>query len=202
MWYTGINSTKSNDKLKGRYSMKAYITGILAVACVASLGGNFYLYGNNRAMQQQLAQQQEQIAQLTVQAEEADTTIADLQSQLEQAEAEQSTQGATDKVTPQAPSGDEAIKQDIEQQLPQTTPQAPDPDKDYSSMSGNDLLEEILGNNNIPSGGTSSGGNSNQFDNLDKVGGQGYVDENGTTWYEGDPNAELEFDEFDPSLWE
>ena len=62
--------------------MKAYITGILAVACVASLGGNFYLYGNNRAMQQQLAQQQEQIAQLTVQAEEADTTIADLQSQL------------------------------------------------------------------------------------------------------------------------
>lgn len=137
--------------------MKAYITGILAVACVASLGGNFYLYGNNRAMQQQLAQQQEQIAQLTVQAEEADTTIADLQSQLEQAEAEQSTQGATDKVTPQAPSGDEAIKQDIEQQLPQTTPQAPDPDKDYSNMSGNDLLEEILGNNNMPSGGTSSG---------------------------------------------
>lgn len=137
--------------------MKAYITGILAVACVASLGGNFYLYGNNRAMQQQLAQQQEQIAQLTAQAEEADTTIADLQSQLEQAEAEQSTQGATDKVTPQAPSGDEAIKQDIEQQLPQTTPQAPDPDKDYSNMSGNDLLEEILGNNNIPSGGTSSG---------------------------------------------
>lgn len=137
--------------------MKAYITGILAVACVASLGGNFYLYGNNRAMQQQLAQQQEQIAQLTVQAEEADTTIADLQSQLEQAEAEQSTQGATDKVTPQAPSGDEAIKQDIEQQLPPTTPQAPDPDKDYSSMSGNDLLEEILGNNNMPSGGTSSG---------------------------------------------
>ena len=157
MWYTGINSTKSNDKLKGRYSMKAYITGILAVACVASLGGNFYLYGNNRAMQQQLAQQQEQIAQLTVQAEEADTTIADLQSQLEQAEAEQSTQGATDKVTPQAPSGDEAIKQDIEQQLPQTTPQAPDPDKDYSNMSGNDLLEEILGNNNMPSGGTASG---------------------------------------------
>ena len=135
--------------------MKAYITGILAVACVASLGGNFYLYGNNRAMQQQLAQQQEQIAQLTVQAEEADTTIADLQSQLEQAEAEQSTQGATDKVTPQAPSGDEAIKQDIEQQLPQTTPQAPDPDKDYSNMSGNDLLEEILGNNNIPSGNSS-----------------------------------------------
>lgn len=171
--------------------MKAYITGILAVACVASLGGNFYLYGNNRAMQQQLAQQQEQIAQLTVQAEEADTTIADLQSQLEQAEAEQSTQGATDKVTPQAPSGDEAIKQDIEQQLPQTTPQAPDPDKDYSGMSGNDLLEEILGNNNMPSGGTSSGGNSNQFDNLDKVGGQGYVDENGTTWYEGDPNLEM-----------
>lgn len=75
----------------------------------------------------------------------------------EQAEAEQSTQGATDKVTPQAPSGDEAIKQDIEQQLPQTTPQVPDPDKDYSNMSGNDLLEEILGNNNIPSGGTSSG---------------------------------------------
>ena len=163
MWYTGINSTKSNDKLKGRYSMKAYITGILAVACVASLGGNFYLYGNNRAMQQQLAQQQEQIAQLTVQAEEADTTIADLQSQLEQAEAEQSTQGATDKVTPQAPSGDEAIKQDIEQQLPQTTPQAPDPDKDYSNMSGNDLLEEILGNNNIPSGGTSSGGSLSDY---------------------------------------
>ncbi len=144
--------------------MKAYITGILAVACVASLGGNFYLYGNNRAMQQQLAQQQEQIAQLTVQAEEADTTIADLQSQLEQAEAEQSTQGATDKVTPQAPSGDEAIKQDIEQQLPQTTPQAPDPDKDYSNMSGNDLLEEILGNNNMPSGGTSSGSTSSWGD--------------------------------------
>lgn len=202
MWYTGINSTKSNDKLKGRYSMKAYITGILAVACVASLGGNFYLYGNNRAMQQQLAQQQEQIAQLTVQAEEADTTIADLQSQLEQAEAEQSTQGATDKVTPQAPSGDEAIKQDIEQQLPQTTPQAPDPDKDYSNMSGNDLLEEILGNNNMPSGGTSSGSNSNQFDNLDKVGGQGYVDENGTTWYEGDPNCKAPELGYDPSLWE
>ena len=163
MWYTGINSIKSNDKLKGRYSMKAYITGILAVACVASLGGNFYLYGNNRAMQQQLAQQQEQIAQLTVQAEEADTTIADLQSQLEQAEAEQSTQGATDKVTPQTPSGDEAIKQDIEQQLPQTTPQAPDPDKDYSNMSGNDLLEEILGNNNMPSGGTSSGGSLSDY---------------------------------------
>ena len=181
--------------------MKAYITGILAVACVASLGGNFYLYGNNRAMQQQLAQQQEQIAQLTVQAEEADTTIADLQSQLEQAEAEQSTQGATDKVTPQAPSGDEAIKQDIEQQLPQTTPQAPDPDKDYSSMSGNDLLEEILGNNNMPSGGTSSGGNDNQFDNLDKVGGQGYVDENGTTWYEGDPNLEGSKNT-DMSVWE
>ena len=139
-------------------------------------------------MQQQLAQQQEQIAQLTVQAEEADTTIADLQSQLEQAEAEQSTQGATDKVTPQAPSGDEAIKQDIEQQLPQTTPQAPDPD--------------ILGNNNIPSGGTSSSSNSNQFDNLDKVGGQGYVDENGTTWYEGDPNAEAPELGYDPSLWE
>lgn len=133
------------------------INPALIVLIAVSLGGNFYLYGNNRAMQQQLAQQQEQIAQLTVQAEEADTTIADLQSQLEQAEAEQSTQGATDKVTPQAPSGDEAIKQDIEQQLPQTTPQAPDPDKDYSNMSGNDLLEEILGNNNMPSGGTSSG---------------------------------------------
>lgn len=170
--------------------MKPYITGILAVACVASLGGNLYLYGNNDNLKNLLTQQQEQIAQLTAQAEEADTTIADLQSQLEQAEAEQSTQGATDKVTPQAPSGDEAIKQDIEQQLPQTTPQAPDPDKDYSNMSGNDLLEEILGNNNMPSGGTSSGSNSNQFDNLDKVGGQGYVDENGTTWYEGDPNAE------------
>ena len=133
------------------------INPALIVLIAVSLGGNFYLYGNNRAMQQQLAQQQEQIAQLTVQAEEADTTIADLQSQLEQAEAEQSTQGATDKVTPQTPSGDEAIKQDIEQQLPQTTPQAPDPDKDYSNMSGNDLLEEILGNNNMPSGGTSSG---------------------------------------------
>lgn len=133
------------------------INPALIVLIAVSLGGNFYLYGNNRAMQQQLAQQQEQIAQLTAQAEEADTTIADLQSQLEQAEAEQSTQGATDKVTPQAPSGDEAIKQDIEQQLPQTTPQAPDPDKDYSNMSGNDLLEEILGNNNMPSGGTSSG---------------------------------------------
>ena len=133
----------------------------MIVLIAVSLGGNFYLYGNNRAMQQQLAQQQEQIAQLTAQAEEADTTIADLQSQLEQAEAEQSTQGATDKVTPQTPSGDEAIKQDIEQQLPPTTPQAPDPDKDYSGMSGNDLLEEILGNNNMPSGGTSSGSNSN-----------------------------------------
>ena len=137
------------------------INPALIVLIAVSLGGNFYLYGDNRAMQQQLAQQQEQIAQLTAQAEEADTTIADLQSQLEQAEAEQSTQGATDKVTPQAPSGDEAIKQDIEQQLPPTTPQAPDPDKDYSGMSGNDLLEEILGNNNIPSGGTSSGSNSN-----------------------------------------
>ena len=191
MWYTGINSIKSNDKLKGRYSMKAYITGILAVACVASLGGNFYLYGNNRAMQQQLAQQQEQIAQLTVQAEEADTTIADLQSQLEQAEAEQSTQGATDKVTPQAPSGDEAIKQDIEQQLPPTTPQAPDPDKDYSNMSGNDLLEEILGNNNMPSGGTSSGGYSS--------------DKPGMGWNnitDSDPNAEPDMGTFDPSLWE
>lgn len=178
------------------------INPALIVLIAVSLGGNFYLYGNNRAMQQQLAQQQEQIAQLTVQAEEADTTIADLQSQLEQAEAEQSTQGATDKVTPQAPSGDEAIKQDIEQQLPQTTPQAPDPDKDYSNMSGNDLLEEILGNNNMPSGGTSSGSNSNQFDNLDKVGGQGYVDENGTTWYEGDPNYKAPELGYDPSLWE
>lgn len=164
MWYTGINSIKSNDKLKGRYSMKAYITGILAVACVASLGGNFYLYGNNRAMQQQLAQQQEQIARLTAQAEEADTTIADLQSQLEQAEAEQSTQGATDKVTPQAPSGDEAIKQDVQQQQTPTTPQTPDSEKDYSGMSGNDLLEEILGNNNMPSGGTSSGSTSSWGD--------------------------------------
>ena len=164
--------------------MKAYITGILAVACVASLGGNFYLYGNNRAMQQQLAQQQEQIAQLTVQAEEADTTIADLQSQLEQAEAEQSTQGATDKVTPQAPSGDEAIKQDIEQQLPPTTPQAPDPDKDYSNMSGNDLLEEILGNNNIPSGGTSSG-QSNEYDTLKP----GDTDSAGNKYlFDADPN--------------
>ena len=184
MWYTGINSTKSNDKLKGRYFMKAYITGILAVACVASLGGNFYLYGNNRAMQQQLAQQQEQIAQLTVQAEEADTTIADLQSQLEQAEAEQSTQGATDKVTPQAPSGDEAIKQDIEQQLPQTTPQAPDPDKDYSNMSGNDLLEEILGNNNMPSGGTSSGSNSNYKPGDTTASGNLYLGD-------ADPNLEM-----------
>ena len=167
--------------------MKAYITGILAVACVASLGGNFYLYGNNRAMQQQLAQQQEQIAQLTVQAEEADTTIADLQSQLEQAEAEQSTQGATDKVTPQAPSGDEAIKQDIEQQLPQTTPQAPDPDKDYSNMSGNDLLEEILGNNNIPSGGTSSG-QSNEYGTLNP----GETDSAGNRYLGvADPNLEM-----------
>ena len=176
--------------------MKAYITGILAVACVASLGGNFYLYGNNRAMQQQLAQQQEQIAQLTVQAEEADTTIADLQSQLEQAEAEQSTQGATDKVTPQAPSGDEAIKQDIEQQLPQTTPQATDPDKDYSNMSGNDLLEEILGNNNMPSGGTSSGGSLSDYKPGDTTA-SGNI-------YGGhtDPNAEApEFDNSDEA-WE
>lgn len=175
--------------------MKAYITGILAVACVASLGGNFYLYGNNRAMQQQLAQQQEQIAQLTVQAEEADTTIADLQSQLEQAEAEQSTQGATDKVTPQAPSGDEAIKQDIEQQLPQTTPQAPDPDKDYSNMSGNDLLEEILGNNNMPSGNTSSGSNSNYKPGDTTESGNLYL---GDT----DPNYKAPELGYDPSLWE
>ena len=124
----------------------------LIVLIAASLGGNFYLYGNNRAMQQQLAQQQEQIARLTAQAEEADTTIEDLQTQLqeaqalvvdapEQAGAEQSTQGATDKVTSQAP----------------------DPDKDYSNMSGNDLLEEILGNNNMPSGGTSSGGSLSDY---------------------------------------
>ena len=89
----------------------------LIVLIAASLSGNFYLYGNNRAMQQQLAQQQEQIAQLTAQAEEADTTIEDLQTQLqeaqalivdapEQAGAEQSTQGATDKVTSQAPDPD------------------------------------------------------------------------------------------------
>lgn len=159
------------------------INPALIVLIAVSLGGNFYLYGNNRAMQQQLAQQQEQIAQLTAQAEEADTTIADLQSQLEQAEAEQSTQGATDKVTPQAPSGDEAIKQDIEQQLPQTTPQAPDPDKDYSGMSGNDLLEEILGNNNMPSGGTSSGSNSNYK--------PGDTTESGNLYLgDADPNAE------------
>lgn len=144
--------------------MKSYITGILAVACVASLGGNFYLYGNNRAMQQQLAQQQEQIARLTAQAEEADTTIADLQSQLEQAEAEQSTQGATDKVNPQTPSQEEAIKQDVQQQQTPTIPQTPDSEKDYSGMSGNDLLEEILGNNNMPSGGTSSGSTSSWGD--------------------------------------
>ena len=177
--------------------MKAYITGILAVACVASLGGNFYLYGNNRAMQQQLAQQQEQIAQLTVQAEEADTTIADLQSQLEQAEAEQSTQGATDKVTPQAPSGDEAIKQDIEQQLPQTTPQAPDPDKDYSNMSGNDLLEEILGNNNMPSGNTSSGSNSNYKPGDTTESGNLYLgdaDPNATTGNNGFTNEDFNWD--------
>ena len=195
MWYTGINSIKSNDKLKGRYSMKAYITGILAVACVASLGGNFYLYGNNRAMQQQLAQQQEQIAQLTVQAEEADTTIADLQSQLEQAEAEQSTQGATDKVTPQAPSGDEAIKQDIEQQLPQTTPQAPDPDKDYSNMSGNDLLEEILGNNNMPSGNSSGDSLSDYKPGDTTASGNRYLGV-------ADPNAKAPELGYDPSLWE
>ena len=177
--------------------MKAYITGILAVACVASLGGNFYLYGNNRAMQQQLAQQQEQIARLTAQAEEADTTIADLQSQLEQAEAEQSTQGATDKVTPQAPSGDEAIKQDIEQQLPQTTPQAPDPDKDYSNMSGNDLLEEILGNNNMPSGGTSSGtGEKPAVGEKDAWGGTnlGVADPNATTGNNGFTNEDFNWD--------
>lgn len=178
--------------------MKAYITGILAVACVASLGGNFYLYGNNRAMQQQLAQQQEQIAQLTVQAEEADTTIADLQSQLEQAEAEQSTQGATDKVTPQVPSGDEAIKQDIEQQLPQTTPQAPDPDKDYSNMSGNDLLEEILGNNNMPSGGTSSGGSLSDYKPGDTTASGniygGHTDPNATTGNNGFTNEDFNWD--------
>lgn len=152
----------------------------LIVLIAASLGGNFYLYGNNRAMQQQLAQQQEQIAQLTAQAEEADTTIEDLQTQLqeaqalvvdapEQAGAEQSTQGATDKVTPQAP----------------------DPDKDYSNMSGNDLLEEILGNNNMPSGGTSSGDYSS--------------DKPGMGWNnitDSDPNAEADMGTFDPSLWE
>ena len=171
------------------------INPALIVLIAVSLGGNFYLYGNNRAMQQQLAQQQEQIAQLTVQAEEADTTIADLQSQLEQAEAEQSTQGATDKVTPQAPSGDEAIKQDIEQQLPQTTPQAPDPDKDYSNMSGNDLPEEILGNNNMPSGGTSSGtGEKPAVGEKDAWG--------GTNLGVADPNAEPDMGTFDPSLWE
>ena len=175
--------------------MKAYITGILAVACVASLGGNFYLYGNNRAMQQQLAQQQEQIARLTAQAEEADTTIADLQSQLEQAEAEQSTQGATDKVTPQAPSGDEAIKQDVQQQQTPTTPQTPDPEKDYSGMSGNDLLEEILGNNNMPSGGTSSGG-SNEYDTLQP----GDTDSAGNKYlFDADPNAEVDWGSTDPN---
>ena len=169
--------------------MKAYITGMLAVACVASLGGNFYMCGKNRAMQQQLAQQQEQIAQLTVQAEEADTTIADLQSQLEQAEAEQSTQSATNKVTPQEPIGDEAIKQDIEQQLPQTTPQAPDPDKDYSNMSGNDLLEEILGNNNMPSGGTSSGSTGSVDPDRVKP-----ADPNATTGNNGFTNEDFNWD--------
>ena len=173
------------------------INPALIVLIAVSLGGNFYLYGNNRAMQQQLAQQQEQIAQLTAQAEEADTTIADLQSQLEQAEAEQSTQGATDKVTPQAPSGDEAIKQDIEQQLPPTTPQAPDPDKDYSGMSGNDLLEEILGNNNMPSGGTSSGSNSNYKPGDTTESGNLYLgdaDPNATTGNNGFTNEDFNWD--------
>ena len=65
-------------------------------------------------------------------------------------------------------------------------------------MSGNDLLEEILGNNNMPSGGTSSG-QSNEYGTLNP----GETDSAGNRYLGvADPNAEAPELGYDPSLWE
>ena len=64
-------------------------------------------------------------------------------------------------------------------------------------MSGNDLLEEILGNNNMPSGGTSSGtGEKPAVGEKDAWGGTnlGVADPNATTGNNGFTNEDFNWD--------
>lgn len=122
--------------------MNKYITGILAAICVASLGGNFYLYTNNSNLAAQLSQQQEQYAQqqkeldsLTAQLEENNAVIADLKAQT-------STQGAVNKTQPSTSTGSSTADPLDGWELSRDA----NPVEEYSSDAEEALYQFIYGN--------------------------------------------------------
>lgn len=122
--------------------MNKYITGILAAICVASLGGNFYLYTNNSNLAAQLSQQQEQYAQqqkeldsLTAQLEENNAVIADLKAQT-------STQGAVNKTQPSTSTGSSTADALDGWELSRDA----NPVEEYSSDAEEALYQFIYGN--------------------------------------------------------
>lgn len=122
--------------------MNKYITGILAAICVASLGGNFYLYTNNSNLAAQLSQQQEQYAQqqkeldsLTAQLEENNAVIADLKAQT-------STQGAVNKTQPSTSAGSSTADALDGWELSRDA----NPVEEYSSDAEEALYQFIYGN--------------------------------------------------------
>ena len=124
--------------------MNKYITGILAAICVASLGGNFYLYTNNSNLAAQLSQQQEQYAQqqkeldsLTAQLEENNAVIADLKAQ-----AQTSTQGAVNKTQPSTSTGSSTADALDGWELSRDA----NPVEEYSSDAEEALYQFIYGN--------------------------------------------------------
>ena len=124
--------------------MNKYITGILAAICVASLGGNFYLYTNNSNLAAQLSQQQEQYAQqqkeldsLTAQLEENNAVIADLEAQ-----AQTSTQGAVNKTQPSTSTGSSTADALDGWELSRDA----NPVEEYSSDAEEALYQFIYGN--------------------------------------------------------
>lgn len=138
-----------------------------------------------KTVQDELAAVQAENARLLEQINVVDTP--------EQAQAEQSTQGAADKTQQQAPSGQQAIEDDLNKQIPEkTTPPKTDKLPDASSSQAqnpseqdvNDYLNDILnggGSGSKPSGGSSGSVSPDDIfeadPNAGPLGGGGNVDD-------------------------
>ena len=161
--------------------MKKYAVTALSIVCAVSLAGNAFLYQRANTLNGQLDEQAAKTADLSEQLEESNTNMADLQAAIEalqashemwnadtpeQAQAEQSTQGAADKTQQRPLTDTEAIQQEVQKEHEATTPSKPaNSDKWQSSSSEvqnpsqddvNDLLNDILGgggSTSTPSGG-------------------------------------------------
>ena len=168
--------------------MKKFAVIALVVVCAASLMGNVFLYQRANSLDGQLAEQTAKAADLSAQIEENNRNMADLQAEFEalqalhetwndspeQNQAEQSTQGATDKTQTRAPqSVEEVIEQEVSSQAQQQQQQPPKNQEKWENSSSsqvqnpsqsdvNDLLNDTFGS----TGGTSKPSSGSAYDDI------------------------------------